>query len=126
MTQPVSEVEHDQRSVAGYFDSFGPAPAWERLVEWPPDVFALASLVLDHTEGYRFVVAPPPGAKWPPFVGWNEQAQAAAAGWRWAVSPAHGELPALITSNWEVVTQLRDTPVASVRSGEARKLLAAS
>ena len=39
---------HEQ-TVAGYFDAFGPTPAWDELVCWPPDVFALANLVLDHT-----------------------------------------------------------------------------
>lgn len=48
------------RSVWAYFSVFAPAPEWDELPRWPPDVFALANLVLDHTEGYRFVVAPPP------------------------------------------------------------------
>jgi hypothetical protein len=43
-------IEADGRTVAGYFDSFGPGPAWEQLADWLPDVFALANLVLDHTE----------------------------------------------------------------------------
>lgn len=122
---PAADVEPDQRSIASYFDSFGPGPAWERLVEWPPDVFALSSLVLDHTEAYRFAVAPPEGAKWPPLTGWNEQTRTAAAGWRWAVDPARGELPELIGRSWAAVTEGRDTSMARVRSGEAWELIAA-
>ncbi|HET7555626.1 MAG TPA: hypothetical protein VFJ75_08235, partial [Gaiellaceae bacterium] len=56
-----------ERSLWSYFDSFAPVPDWDDLVRWPPDVFALANLVLDHTESYRFVVAPPRRRRWPPF-----------------------------------------------------------
>src|SRR5262245_66013579 len=65
-------------SVSSYFGAFAPAPEWDELVWWPPDVFTLANLVLDHTEAYRFVVAPPPGRRWPPLPHWSERVRAAA------------------------------------------------
>jgi hypothetical protein len=49
------------RTLESYFRAYGPAPEWDDIVNWPPDVFALTSLVLQHTESYRFVVAPPDG-----------------------------------------------------------------
>jgi len=67
------------RTLASYFDAFGPAPEWDDIVNWPPDVFALTSLVLDHTESYRFVVAPPVGWHWPPLRDWCEEVRDAAA-----------------------------------------------
>ena len=115
----------DERTVSSYFDAFGPGPAWEQLVEWPPDIFALANLVLDHTEAYRFVVAPPPGAEWPVLPAWAEQVDAAAAGWRWAADPARRELPTLVARTWAVVTRGRDTPLEQVRHGQAWELIAA-
>lgn len=63
-------TSNGERRVAEYFDAFAPAPDWDELVSWPPDVFALANLVLDHTGGYRFVVAPPANAGWPPLPDW--------------------------------------------------------
>jgi hypothetical protein len=125
LTQHASAIEMDERTVSNYFDTFGPGPAWEQLVDWPPDVFALANLVLDHTEAYRFVVAPPPGAVWPPFGDWNEQTSTAADGWRHAADPVRGELPTLINRSWDVLTRGRDTPLARIRSGEAWELTAA-
>ena len=125
VTQAAPVLETEGRTVASYFDSFGPGPPWEELVGWPPDVFALANLVLDHTEAYRFVVAPPPGASWPPEGDWNEQTRRAAAGWRWAAQPLRGELPELIARNWAIVTRERDTPLERIRSGEAWELTTA-
>ena len=107
-------TDHD-RSVRSYFDAFAPAPQWDELVSWPPDVFALTNLVLDHTEGYRFVVAPPAGRTWPPLPDWNGQVLAAAAAWR----EAAGKPPPLVAHLWRALTQHREVPLAQIRSGEA-------
>jgi hypothetical protein len=106
-----------ERTVQSYFDAFAPAPPWDELVEWPPDVFALTNLVLDHTEAYRFVVAPPPGRHWPTLSDWDEQVRDAARRWRRA-----GTNPGLVASLWDVLTRQRRTGLAAVRSGEAWEL----
>ena len=106
-------------TVASYFETFAPGVDWNRLVEWPPDVFALANLVLDHTEGYRFVVAPPSGERWPPIPDWGAEVRAAARRWR------DLEPPALVRRCWHAVTQHRDVPLAAVRSGAAWDLTSA-
>jgi hypothetical protein len=104
--------------VHSYFDAFAPAPHWEDLVWWPPDIFALTNLVLDHTEGYRFVVAPPRGEHWPPLPRWNTELRAAAHAWREAAARNDG-LPSLARRYWDALTRFRDVPLADVRSGEA-------
>ena len=111
-------MSHDfgERSIASYFAAFAPAPDWGDLVAWPPDVFALANLVLDHTEAYRFVVAPPSGRVWPPVRGWSDEVREAAESWR------RGECPPLVARSWDVVTRLRDVCLADVRSGAAWEL----
>jgi hypothetical protein len=109
-------------SVASYFDAFAPAPAWDELVAWPPDVFALTNLVLDHTEGYRFVVAPPPGRRWPELPDWGEQVRLAARAWGDAAGAGGGELPSLVRRLWATVTRCRDVPLAEIRSGAAWEL----
>ena len=114
------------RSVRSYFSAFGPAfgpaPEWDELVWWPPDVFMLANLVLHHTESYRFVVAPPAGRRWPPLPDWNEQVRAAARGWRDAVGGSDDGLPWIVRQYWDVVSRCRDLPLSHARSGEAWEL----
>ena len=107
------------RTVLSYFDAFAPAPPWDDLVEWPPDVFALANLVLDHTEAYRFVVAPPPGRTWPHLPDWDRQVRLSARAWR-ETGP-----PPLVEHLWDVVTRQRDVPLERVRSGSAWQLVLA-
>lgn len=113
------------RTVSSYFAAFAPAPAWKELVWWPPDVFALANLVLDHTEGYRFVVAPPSGARWPPLADWNARTDRAARAWRDVAGSTSGELPQLVDRCWKTVSRCRDTPLAEIRSGAAWELTTA-
>ena len=83
--------------------------------------FAVANLVLDQTEGYRFVVAPPAGRRWPPFKRWEAEVQEAGSAWN--QSPTLP--PPLVRNSWETVTRSRDVPLADVRSGAAWELNAA-
>lgn len=126
-TAPAERLEgaEAQRSLRSYFDSFAPAPEWDELVRWPPDAFALANLVLDHTESYRFVVAPPAGRCWPPFAGWSERVRAGAREWTETCHSPDVALPALVERSWSTVTRSRDVPLARLRSGEAWELVAA-
>ena len=50
----------------------------DELLEWAPDLFAFADVVLDRSEAYRFVVSPPDGASWPP----RDRLESAAAPFR--------------------------------------------
>lgn len=116
--EPVGE-----RTLALYFDAFSPAPAWDDLVQWPPDVFALTNVILDHTEGYRFVVGPPSGRRWPPLPDWNAEVRAAARARRDASGRPRGELPALVRRCWDTVTRDRGTPLGKIRDGRAWALI---
>jgi hypothetical protein len=107
-------ADRDERSILAYFQAFAPAPAWDELVSWPADVFALANLLLDHTEAYRFVVSPPPGRCWPPFADWDAEVQLAAREWR-----RRGGPPPLVARLWEAVTRARDVGATTIRRGEA-------
>jgi hypothetical protein len=98
-----------ERSVLSYFRAFGPVPDWDELIRWPPDVFALANLVLDHTESYRFVVAPPAGRRWPPLPDWDARVRLAAHAWRIADARRGCEPPALVQQCWDVVTRVLQT-----------------
>ena len=112
-------------SLVSYFDAFAPLPEWGELVRWPPDVFALANLLLDHTGAYRFVVAPPLGKRWPPLPEWGEQMRDAGRSWRAPGSDPKATLPPLVSRYWGIVSKQRDTALAAIRAGEASELVAA-
>jgi len=111
-------------TIGAYFAAFSPAAAWDELCTWPPDVFALASLILDHTESYRLAVSPPAGRRWPPSGDWQETVTEAAAAWREAAG-GRGSVPALVADQWEVVTRHRDLSLQALRRGEAHEVAVA-
>lgn len=109
----------DGPTIDSYFTSFAPGMAWDELCAWPPDVFALANLVLDQTEAYRFAVAPPAGRAWPPARDWDDQVVAAAREWRdTAGRPGRGA-PGYVRHNWDTVAARRHLPLGSLRAGSA-------
>jgi hypothetical protein len=108
-----------RRTLGSYVDAFAPMPEWSRLPWWPPDVFAVASLVLDHTESYRFVIAPPPGHRWPPAPTWNADVAEAAERWTAPGAAGHGAPPPLVRRAWDVVTAGRTCLLSEVRCGAA-------
>jgi hypothetical protein len=111
------EVVH---SLASYVGAFGPLPAWDDLPCWPPDVFCVCNLILDHTEAYRFAVAPPAGRRWPPAPDWNARVADAARGWRDAVTVGTPTvvLPDYVQRHWDVLSRARDLPMTRIASGD--------
>jgi hypothetical protein len=109
-------------TIASYFEAFSTSHSWPELCRWPPDVFAFANLVLDHTEAYRFAVSPPPGSAWPPESGWEDMVSGAAEGWRQAASNDSGDVPHAVAIRWNVVLDHLDTPLATLRAGGAAQL----
>lgn len=71
----------------------------EKWFEWPPDVFALSSLLLSHTGAYRRVVSPPDGETWPR-PDWPRKARRLAHKWR----------------NWVADGKTRKHPLAKYRA----------
>jgi hypothetical protein len=104
-------------TIASYFRSFAPALGWNQLCRWPPDVFALANLVLDQTEAYRFAVAPSTGRRWPPQPDWNDEVVAAAQGWRVAAADPGHQVPRAVRRHWKLVMRHLDTPLRALREG---------
>jgi hypothetical protein len=111
-------------TVGSYVASFCSELSWDELARWPADVFAVTSLLLDHTEAYRFAVSPPPGCRWPPDERWRERVTAAAEAWR-ATAGAPGRVdpvPPAVSVHWRVLVENRESPVESLRRGEAPQL----
>lgn len=114
---PPRSVEMPSISLAAYFRMFSPGPAWSELLDWPPDVFAFANVVLTHTEAYRFAVAPPPGRRWPPAPGWNQLVSGAADEWRTMAASPLGGAPFVVRDLWAVVERHIRVPLDEVRHG---------
>jgi hypothetical protein len=109
-------------TIAEFFAAFAPRLPWTDLPTWPPDVFALCNLVLDHTEAYRFAVSPLPGRRWPPRPDWNDRVRQAGRAWREAAA-VNREPPPAVREEGEIVTRHRDVPLAAVRSGECPEVV---
>ena len=105
-------------TIESYFSAFAPTPSWDELPAWPPDVFALSNLILDHTEVFRFAVSPPPGRRWPPMVDWNARVGETAMAWRTAAGQPAGERPPLVRQLWGILTNARAVPLSMLRAGD--------
>jgi hypothetical protein len=93
-------------------------PCTARLLEWPPDVAALTTAVLQRSQAFRFVVSPPAGAAWPP-TGPTFAATVTEAARRWRAAPEIGSaaVPDLVARAWATVEAALDTPVADLVEG---------
>jgi hypothetical protein len=89
----------------------------DRLLEWPPDVFALTNLVLNRTEAFRFAVSPV--GQWPPnrYPDWPHAVVEAGRRWSgWAQAPT-SELPDMVAHEWKVFCERAGTPLENLASG---------
>ncbi|WKZ83256.1 MAG: hypothetical protein QY307_03180 [Acidimicrobiia bacterium] len=118
------DAERASPTIDSYVGAFTTSPAWDEICAWPPDVFAVTNLVLDHTEAYRLAVSPPAGSRWPPESGWHEMVRVAAEEWRRAVSEG-GTVPEPVAREWEVVTRHRGLSLESLRRGGAERVAVA-
>ena len=105
-------------TVESYFRAFCTTLRWDEITNWPPDVFAFTNLILDHTELYRFLVAPPDGKTWPPTGTWRDEVGHAAKAWADRSRGASFDLPGSIKAGWHVVTRGRGIGLNRLRQGE--------
>lgn len=109
-------------NLSSYFLTFSRDLKWVDLLEWPPDAFAFANLMLDHSEAYRFAVAPPSGGRWPPTADWNAEVGEAAIGWRDRTARGEGPIPAAVARAWDVLVDHLGVPLGEIRRGNYRQV----
>ena len=97
------------------------------LLDWPPDVFALTSLLLQRSGAFRFAFSPPPGREWPPGSPsrWSSTVEAAGRAWSGVVDATGEPLPPQLVSVLEVVVAAAATPIEELSTGAGWDLCAA-
>ncbi len=92
-------------------------PDWDRLPEWPPDVFACTAVILHVTGAFRFAVSPPSGQRWPPTPDWSADVEKAARQWVDELRAGGTELPDLVAEHWETLGRARTMRLEDVANG---------
>ena len=88
-------------TLASTWRAMAASPITDSLLEWPPDVFALANVILAWSEGFRFVLSPV--GEWPPgrYPDWERRVREAALNLeclRLLYGPARARFPDLSSS----------------------------
>ena len=86
------------------------APITDRLLEWPPDVFALTNVVLTRAEAFRYALSV---KDWPPsrFGDWAQAVEEAGRRWSAWAEDRTGALPDLVAAEWQVFCQGAEVPL---------------
>jgi hypothetical protein len=92
----------------------------DKLLEWPADVFALANVILERTEAYRFVLSPPCGMEWPPrrfFSSWSGAVDEASRQWSVWVEDRKSAFPGLLAEEWSLFRERAGMPLEDLAEG---------
>ena len=117
-----------QRTTAGsLWQAMSGRPLSADLLDWPPDLFALTSLLLQRSGAFRFALSPPPGRQWPPGSrsGWSATVEAAGRAWSGVVDASGEPVPPLLVSLMEVAVAAATTPLEDLSTGADWDLCAA-
>jgi hypothetical protein len=98
-------------------------PITDDLLEWPPDLFALANVLLARSEAFRFALAP--SGQWPPsrIPDWARAVGAAGEQWGAWVEDRRSALPELLADEWHAFRERADQPLEQLALGEDRLML---
>jgi hypothetical protein len=120
---PAPAVDTSERSDAPstWYAASG-APLTDELLEWPPDLFAFANVVLARAEAFRFALGPVD--EWPPsrHRAWVGTVEEAARRWSLWVEDPTGAIPDLVTEEWQVAREGAETPLERLALGEEARL----
>ena len=92
----------------------------DQVLEWPPDLFALTDVILDHTQAYRFVLSPPGDATWPPdrLPNWAEAVEEAGRDWSgWVENGQGAAVPDLLGQEWRIFREHIEMPLEDLADG---------
>jgi hypothetical protein len=121
----VGVIGADERLVFDGASAPTPASTWyaasggpitDRLLEWPPDVFALTNVVLARAEAFRFALS---RQDWPPnrFGDWAREVEDAGRRWSAWAEARTGALPDLVAAEWSVFRERLEAPLEQLAAG---------
>jgi hypothetical protein len=114
-----SSAGAERPTLASTWRSISAGGFTDDLLGWPPDMFALANVLLDRSEAFRFVFSPPAGMRWPPtgVRDWSDAVVEAGREWRAWLEDRHGSVPSMLAEEWGVVLEGADLPLADLAAG---------
>jgi hypothetical protein len=110
------------QTLASTWQGAAGSPITDELLDWPPDVFAFANVLLDRSEAFRFALSPI--EEWPPrrYPGWVLLVEEAARDWSAWAEDRRGTLPELVLDVWGVVRESADRPLEDLAEGRDLRL----
>lgn len=105
-----------QPTTAGsLWEAMSGRPLSADLLDWPPDLFALTSLVLQRSGAFRFALSPPSGRQWPPGSrsAWSTTVEAAGRAWSGVVDAPGEPAPPLLVSVRFTASHLSAAPLVA-------------
>ena len=95
-------------------------PITDRLLEWPPDVFALTNVVLTRAEAFRYALSV---EDWPPrrMGDWARAVEEAGRQWSAWTEDRSGALPDLVAAEWRAVCEAGLVPLEHLASGQDQR-----
>src|SRR5262249_8191842 len=98
-------------TAASFWRSMSGRKLDDSLLDWPPDLFAIAILALPCSEAFGFALSPP--RDWPPHrhANWAQRIAEAARQWHTWIEARNGAVPELIAEEWRVFRGRADVPL---------------
>ena len=89
----------------------------DELLDWPPDVFALANVMLARSEAFRFALSPI--EEWPPegYPDWGRMVVEGGLGWGAWVEHRRSPPPELVAQEWAALKERSDLPLEDLAQG---------
>jgi hypothetical protein len=114
-----SRTGADRTTLASVWLATSEAGFTDDLLRWPPDLFALTSVLLGRSEAFRFVLSPPPGRDWPPLGAavWSEAVVDAGGRWGAWIEDRLGDPPSILIEAWSAALEHADLPLEDLAEG---------
>ena len=89
----------------------------DELLDWPPDVFALANVILARSEAFRFALSPV--GEWPPegYPDWARMVEEGGLDWGAWVEHRRGSPPELVGQEWAALKERGDVALEDLAEG---------